>query len=114
MRPVAHSTPRNNASDFSFGAKSLLHSMTVVEREREEERRLRSHTSSITTEFPLMTCHAFLESAFVLKHVILVRKHTTMPKRTLSPPAFSSTASSSTTFKKTCFVGQSAECFDLF
>jgi hypothetical protein len=35
MRPAAHSTPRNNARDFSLGAKkSLLRSLAAAERER--------------------------------------------------------------------------------
>ena len=53
-------------------------------------------TSSITTEFPLMTCGYQTWTTEKGR-----ARRTTMPIRTFSPPAFSSMASSRTMFRKT-------------
>jgi hypothetical protein len=56
-----------------------------------------SRASSMTTEFPRMTCSNI---RFYLSKTYEIEL-TTIPNLTFSPPSFSSTASSSTMFKKT-------------
>jgi hypothetical protein len=57
-----------------------------------------SRASSMTTEFPRMTCSKI---SFYLSNAYDI-KLTTIPNLTFSPPSFSSTASSNTMFRKTC------------